>query len=55
MPEIGNVPGSVGAVIGTEIPAVCPLPDVAIVLIVAVPADAAVAVVADPIAIPPPS
>jgi hypothetical protein len=38
-----------------EIPAICALPDVAMVLVIGVPADAAVAVVADPIAIPPPS
>jgi hypothetical protein len=51
---IGSAPGSVGATVGTYIPAA--LPDVAILLvIVAVPAVAAVEVVADPIAIPPPS
>jgi hypothetical protein len=50
IPAIGNVPGSVDAADGTGIPAICVLPDVAVVLAVA-----AVAVMADPIAIPPPS
>jgi hypothetical protein len=55
IPEIGNVPGSVGAATGVEIPAACALPDVAVVLVIVVPAVAAVVVAADPIAIPPPS
>jgi len=55
-PETGNMPGSVDDIDGDKIPAICVLPDVAMVLvIVAMPAVAAVAVVADPIAIPPPS
>jgi hypothetical protein len=40
---------------GTEIPVIWTLPDVATVLVIGVPAVAAVAVAADPIAIPPPS
>jgi hypothetical protein len=50
IPAIGNVPGSVGATDGAGIPAICVLSEVAVA-----PAVAAVAVIADPIAIPPPS
>jgi hypothetical protein len=56
IPEVGNIPGSVDVMDGDGIPAIWVLPDVAMVLvIVPMPAVAAVAVVADPIAIPPPS
>jgi hypothetical protein len=56
IPEVGNIPGSVDVRDGDGIPAISVLPDVAMVLvIVPMPAVAAVAVVADPIAIPPPS
>jgi hypothetical protein len=50
IPAIGNVPGSVDATDGAGVSAICVPPEVAVVLAVA-----AVAVVADPIAIPPPS
>jgi hypothetical protein len=56
IPEVGNIPGSVDVRDGDGIPAISVLPDVAMLLvIVPMPAVAAVAVVADPIAIPPPS
>ena len=56
IPEVGNIPGSVDVMDGDGIPAIWVLPDVAMLLvIVPMPAVAAVAVVADPIAIPPPS
>jgi hypothetical protein len=51
---IGNVPGSVGAADGAEIPAIC-VPPAVVLVIAALPAVAAVAVATDPIAIPPPS
>jgi hypothetical protein len=55
-PEVGNIPGSIDVRDGDGMPAISVLPDVAMVLvIVPMPAVAAVAVVADPIAIPPPS
>jgi hypothetical protein len=50
IPVTGSIPGSVGATDGAGIPAICVLLEVAVVLV-----DAAVAVMADPIAIPPPS
>ena len=56
IPEVGNIPGSIDVRDGDGMPAISVLPDVAMVLvIVPMPAVAAVAVVADPIAIPPPS
>jgi hypothetical protein len=56
IPDAGNIPGSVDVMDGDGIPAIWVLPDVAMLLvIVPMPAVAAVAVVADPIAIPPPS
>ena len=50
IPVIGSVPGSVDAIDDAGIPAICAPPEVAVV-----PAVAGVAVIADPIAIPPPS
>ena len=51
-----KVPGSVGNTDGCEIPAISVLPDVAMAFVcVPLPAVAAVAVAADPTAIPPPS
>ena len=56
IPEVGNIPGSIDVRDGDGMPAISVLPDVAMVLvIVPMPAVAAVAVVVDPIAIPPPS
>jgi hypothetical protein len=50
IPEIGSIPGSVDVADGADIPAAAVPPNITVV-----PAVVAVAVVADPIAIPPPS
>jgi hypothetical protein len=56
IPATCNVPGSVGGADVAEIPAVCVLPEVTVVpVITEIPAVAAIAVGAEPIAIPPPS
>jgi hypothetical protein len=55
-PPIGEAAGFVGDADGVDIPAICAVLDVVAVFVIAVmPAVAAVAVDADPIAIPPPS